>query len=1020
MALIPYLVLFYFNMKKTFLLILGSLCFVLSNAQTNRIQAYAQEVMVDQTNRTNFIRLKSTVSIYETDVTDFLNSTVFANSEFKTVVVKSEKDDLGFTHVRIDIHYKGIPLFNKQIVAHFRDGKLQTLNGDLSNLSTPVNSFMLSENASLDKALAKVNAKTYKWENKAEEQHMQEVLNQPNFSYAPIGKKVVFEKNGVLFQAYKFTIYAEEPLYKCDVLVDASNGKILDEQNLLCTVNAPAVAATKYSGTQTITVDFTGSLYRLRENARGLGVDTYNCNNTTTYAANDFTNASTSWTTVNVDQVARDAHWGAQKTYDYFFTQHNRNSIDNAGFKLLSYVHYSTNYNNAFWDGTRMTYGDGNGTTYNPFPALDVCGHEITHGLTSNTGNLNYSNESGALNESFSDIFGTVIENYSRPGNWNWKMGEDLTLNGSALREMSNPNLYQDPDTYSGTYWYTGTADNGGVHTNSGVSNFWFYLLSMGGSGINDLNNAYAVNGISISSAARIAFRALTVYFTPTTNYAQARVLTIQAAKDIFGNCSNEVSQTTNAWHAVGVGNAFVPGVVGANFQSNLTSFCTLPAVVNFSNTTSSGLNYVWNFGDGGTSTAVNPIHTYTANGTYHVKLKATGCGNILDSITKNAYIVVNVPNTPSSSDLVGCENTSLQFTATGNAIIKWYPDPVTNQVLGTGNQFSTPNLTATTTYYVANTVTYAPVFGGRLTNTGGGYTSSAGQYLIFNVQQNSILYSVVMYASTAGNRTIELRAANNLVLASTTVSLSTGANTVTLNYNLTPGTNYQLGMNGSSATALYRTNTTSPYPYNIGGYVSITGSSAGAGFYYWFYNWEVGQQECSSPRVPVTASVSPATPVSISATSTYVCKDDGDVPLTTSPSGGILVGNGLNGSNFMPSTGAGNYTITYTYTDNNGCDNSTEVALSVDECTGLQGHSSGPVAITLYPNPFKEVVQIKGEFTEAVRVCVSDALGRKVFVASAKTGDELNLASLSEGLYLVQISNGAGQILGTAKLIRE
>lgn len=1009
-------------MKKFFLGI--TLCvttlFVQAQSPAANLNQYAEEQVTDASNRLVFVRLKPAAAIRESLVSEFLRSTLLTNSGYGVQLRKTEKDELGFTHQQFQLTYNGIPVFNKMIVTHSRSGFLETINGDLTPPSQPKNTFALNEAASLQKALLKVNAKTYKWSNKAEEAHMREALNQPNFSYYPQGERVIYEFNGASYFAYKFTIYAEEPLYKANVLVEASTGKILDEQNLICNVNTPAVAATKYSGTQTITCDYTGTNYRLREGTRGLGVETYNCNNTTTYASNDFTNATTSWTSIINDQTARDAHWGAEVTYDYYFTQHNRNSIDNNGFKLLSYVHYSTNYNNAFWDGSRMTYGDGNGTTYKPFTALDVCGHEITHGLTSNTGNLNYSNESGALNESFSDIFGTVIENFGRPGNWNWKMGEDLTTSGNGLRNMSNPNLFQNPDTYTGTYWYTGTADNGGVHTNSGVGNFWFYLLSVGGTGTNDLSNSYSINGISMSSAARIAFRALTVYFTPTTNYAQARLLTIQAAKDLFGNCSNEVIQTTNAWYAVGVGTPFIPGVVGTNFQSNVTSFCTLPAVVNFSNTTASGLNYVWNFGDGGTSTAVNPVHTYTANGTYHVKLKATGCGNILDSITKNSYIVVNVPNTPTSSDLVGCENSSLQFTATGNAIIKWYPDPVTNQVLGTGNQFSTPNLSTTTTFYVANTVTYAPVFGGRLTNTGGGYISSAGQYLIFNVQQNCILYSVVMYASTAGNRTIELRAANNLVLASTTVSLSTGANTVALNYNLTPGNNYQLGMNGSSATALYRTNTTSPYPYNIGGCVSITGSSAGAGFYYWFYKWEVGQQECSSPRVPVTASISPATPVSISATSTYVCKDDGELPLTTSPSGGILVGNGLNGSNFMPSTGAGNYTITYTYTDNNGCDNTTEVALSVDECTGIQSQATSPVAITLYPNPFKDMVQIKGEFTAAVKVCVSDALGRQVFVASAKPGDELNLASLSKGIYLVQISNGAGQILGTAKLIRE
>ena len=988
------------------------------SAQSYRLDQYTSEQVYDNTNHLTFVRVKASAAVSEQSVARFLNTTIFSNSAYQAVIEKSEKDELGFTHLRLRLEYNGLLCFQKRIIAHLRNGVLESLNGDLSVPSSPENSFALSADASLQKALAKVNAKKYKWENKAEEQHMREALNKPDFTYFPQGEKLVFEYKGRTRFAYKYTIYAEEPLYKADVIVDAQSGKILDEQNLICNVNSPATAATKYSGTQTITVDYTGTNYRLRENARGLGVETYNCNNTTTYASNDFTNATTAWTAINNDQVARDAHWGAQKTYDYYFTQHNRNSIDNAGYKLLSYVHYSTNYNNAFWDGARMTYGDGNGTTYNPFTALDVCGHEITHGLTSNTGNLNYSNESGALNESFSDIFGTVIENYGRPGNWNWKMGEDLTMNGSALRDMSNPNLYQDPDTYTGTYWYTGTADNGGVHTNSGVSNYWFYLLSVGGTGTNDLSNAFSVSGITMASAARIAFRALTVYFTPTTNYAQARLLTIQAAKDLFGNCSNEMIQTTNAWYAVGVGTAYIPGVIGPNFYSSGNNFCSLPAVVNFTNTTASGLSYTWNFGDGGTSASQNPTHTYTANGTYHVKLKANGCGNVQDSITKNAFIVINVPNTPTTGDVISCENTTVQFTASANANIKWYPDPFTTQELGTGSNFTTPNLSTTTTYYVANTVTYAPVFGGRLTNTGGGYTTSSGQYLIFDVTQNSVLYSVVMYAQTSNTRTIELRNVNNALIASTTASLSIGANTVTLNYYLTPGTNYRLGINLSSPTALYRTNTTSPYPYNIAGCVNITGSSAGAGFYYWFYKWEVGQAECSSPRIPVTASISPAVPVSLAATTTLVCKDDNEVPLTATPAGGIFVGNGLNGSNFMPSTGAGNYTITYTYTDANGCDNSSDVAFTVDECTGLTAHHGNNGLFSVFPNPFKDKIVLTS--AAAATVKLTDALGRLIFESTISTELEINTGALSMGLYFLHVYSADGNSVGSRRLIKE
>lgn len=141
------------------------------------------------------------------------------------------------------------------------------------------------------------------------------------------------------------------------------------------------------------------------ETTRGLGVHTYNMQKGTNYgAAVEFLDANNIWSNVNAnkDQYAGDAHWGGEMTYD-FYQSMGRNSIDNAGYALNLYVHYNTNYVNAFWDGTRMTFGDGNATN-NPLTSLDITGHEISHGLDELTANLTYQDEPGALNESFSDI----------------------------------------------------------------------------------------------------------------------------------------------------------------------------------------------------------------------------------------------------------------------------------------------------------------------------------------------------------------------------------------------------------------------------------------------------------------------------------------------------------------------------------------------------------------------------------------------------------------------------------------
>jgi hypothetical protein len=133
---------------------------------------------------------------------------------------------------------------------------------------------------------------------------------------------------------------------------------------------------------------------------------------------------------------------------------------------------------------------------------------------------------------------------------------------------MANPNLKNDPDTYLGTHWITSKTDNFGVHTNSGVQNFWFYLLSVGGSGTNDNSNAYSVTGLGMSKAVQIAYRNLSVYLTPTSNYAMARQFAIQSARDLYGNCSNEVTQTTAAWYAVGVGTNV--GTTGSSIHLHL------------------------------------------------------------------------------------------------------------------------------------------------------------------------------------------------------------------------------------------------------------------------------------------------------------------------------------------------------------------------------------------------------------------------------------------------------------------
>ena len=261
-----------------------------------------------------------------------------------------------------------------------------------------------------------------------------------------------------------------------------------------------------------------------------------------------------------------DAHYGVATTWDYFKNVHGRTGIANDGKGALSRVHYGRNYVNAFWSDSCfcMTFGDGDGTTYYPLVNLDVAGHEMTHGITSRSANLTYSGESGGLNESMSDIFGTMVEfqanNAGDPPDY--QIGEELYINNpgatKAFRYMYNPALEgagRSVNCYSST---VGSLD---VHYSSGPSNHYFYLLAEGSAPKTWPNGTYgsptcngsSVTGIGRDAAAKIQYRALTVYMTSGTNYAGARTATLQAATDLYGAGSAQYNAVAAAWSAVNV-----------------------------------------------------------------------------------------------------------------------------------------------------------------------------------------------------------------------------------------------------------------------------------------------------------------------------------------------------------------------------------------------------------------------------------------------------------------------------------
>lgn len=559
---------------------------------------------------------------------------------FKQISIYNDK--IGFSNIKFQQLYDNIPINNAVFTLHAKNNKIISISGNIFTDIKVVSNAVITVESAIDIAKNKMNAISYKWEIQSEEKQLKLETKNSNATYYPSPNlQIFFTKSGEFKQVYNLTIYSHKPIDKKEYFIDASTGNVLDIRQKLYAADINGTAVTKYSGNQTITADSYSGSYRLRETGRGNGIETYNCGTGTSYgAATDFTDADNYWNNFNaqLDEAATDAQWASEKTYDFFFNNFGFNSIDNAGFKLINYVHYDVSYGNAFWDGTRMTYGDGSSA---PFTTVDIAGHEVAHGLTEFNAGLIYQDESGALNEGYSDIFGTAIEFYAKPSAANWTIAEDL---GSAFRSLQNPNAFGDPDTYLGTNWYTGTGDNGGVHTNSQVIGHWFYLLSVGGSGTNDIGNTYAVTGIGITDAQAIAFRTLTVYLTPNSTYNDAKYYSIVSAIDLFGACTPQVEATTNAMYAVGLGSAYVPTVI-ADFTAPVTSGCITPFTVNFQNISSNASSFIWDFGDGNTSTLVNPSHAYNTYGNFNVTLSANGgaCGT--DVTLKSSYISVSTSN---------------------------------------------------------------------------------------------------------------------------------------------------------------------------------------------------------------------------------------------------------------------------------------------------------------------------------------------------------------------------------------
>ncbi|MEU8514784.1 M4 family metallopeptidase [Kitasatospora sp. NPDC048722] len=465
----------------------------------------------------------------------------------------------GTRHLRFERTFAGLPVLGGDLVVH------QSAGGAVESvdkaIAAPIAVPSLTPAIPADQAAAQAGSAVQSTVGIAADED-----ESPLTAVHQTGKAelVVWASDGNPRLAYRTTVEgvrADGTPSSQLLVTDAASGEVLSSHEQVQTAAGSGTGV--FVGKVPLTTTLSGSSYQLKDASRG-GQSTSNLKGKTSgsgtlYAntTNVFGNGSAS----NSESAAVDAQFGAATTWDFYKNTFGRNGIKNNGVGATSRVHYGSNYVNAFWNDTCfcMTYGDGSGNTH-PLTALDVAGHEMTHGVTSATAGLNYSGESGGLNEATSDIFGKMVEFYanlpSTPPNYFIGIQLNLNGNGTPLRYMDKPSK----DGSSADSWYSGVG-NLDVHYSSGVANHFFYLLSEG-SGAKSLNgfsynsptsNGSTLTGIGRDKAAKIWYRALTVYFTSTTNYAGARTGTLKAAADLYGATSAEYKAVAAAWSGVNV-----------------------------------------------------------------------------------------------------------------------------------------------------------------------------------------------------------------------------------------------------------------------------------------------------------------------------------------------------------------------------------------------------------------------------------------------------------------------------------
>ncbi len=466
-------------------------------------------------------------------------------TEMKAVL--SSKDKFGYSHYKFQQFFRGIEVLGANYLLHEKDGQVLNGNGVI----------MPEREIDLQPSLSETEASQIAVQNAEGESGQMEVYS---IKLAIVNSHYP-EFDGEFELAYVLTLNSISGQHDSrKIILNAHTGNIIRNYTLTMTCfQDKGKIETLYHGEHEINAERKDGVYYSQDLSRGNGIFVTN------KSGKLYTDDDNYWQSGSADYKngAYDLFWGLQKTYDFYKSKFGRNGADGANLQVKAFLLDTESYVNAFWQPNLLTlnFGIGDFNNYKPLTAIDVVGHEFTHGVTQFSAGLEYLYEAGAINEAFSDILGKTIEHEFDRDSFNWYIGARFAKTRAlAFRSMEDPNLYNNAKFYKGKKWVTGTSDNGGVHSNSGVLNYWFYLLCTGLKDTNEANVIFDVKGLGFDTASLFAYTLLTGYLGNASNYYDTREASLLLAGNWWGVCSAEYLNIAEAWKAVGVGNGIIEG----------------------------------------------------------------------------------------------------------------------------------------------------------------------------------------------------------------------------------------------------------------------------------------------------------------------------------------------------------------------------------------------------------------------------------------------------------------------------